>query len=515
MGFDKWGATVAKAFSEHPDASFMVHVGDMVDNGFKEQEWKWWFEKAQQYLLQTTLLSVVGNHEVTGTKGNGDFLAHFNHPQNGLDSLKGSQYSFDYNNIHFVVLNSEYEYDAQKEWLRTDLANTDQRWKVIFFHRGPYGSIYDTAEVRSQWTPVFDEFGVDLVMNGHDHIYLRTHAMRNNEPAEDGKGTTYVIPGSTGPKFYELTPRPWQKVTDDENTQMYTAVEVKGSLLQVVTKTVGGRVVDSFELQKPISPRTIVLDAEKMELEVGESTAVNAMVDPVEADDKTVTWTVQSSSVEGAVTVAPDGTVTAHKPGTAVVRATSVMAPEVFGEVEIRVKDRMTGITLMLPDGLRDGDKAQAVTEAVYLSGLRVPLSEHVIYTSSNPKTAVIDNVGVITAVKEGETLITASFEGVKAEGTLTISKKRSLVKLETGGLEGSLNVGDSREISVTAHYSDNSSEVVTAGVTFASESPNVAKIDDQGVLLAVANGHAVITIQYKGKRETISIWVGKQETRE
>ena len=87
------GNTIDMAAAEHPDAEFMVHAGDMVDKGFLEEQWNYWFDEAQKHFLNTTLVSAIGNHEVMGTKENGDFLAHFNQPGNGLDSLKGTNFS--------------------------------------------------------------------------------------------------------------------------------------------------------------------------------------------------------------------------------------------------------------------------------------------------------------------------------------------------------------------------------------------------------------------------------------
>lgn len=248
--FKLWGNTVRKAVNEHPDAEFILQAGDMVDKGFNEQEWNYWFSEAQEAFLNTTLVAAIGNHEVMGTKGNNDFLAHFNQPGNGVPGLKGSSFSFDCKNAHFIVLNSEYEYEAQAEWLRKDLKETDKKWKIALFHRGPYGSIYDTAEIRELWAPVLEENGVDLVLNGHDHVYLRTHPMKNKQIAPDGQGTTYVVAGSSGPKFYPLTKRDWQLVTDDEPIQMYSSIVMSGDELTMETKTVNGRVVDTFTLTK-------------------------------------------------------------------------------------------------------------------------------------------------------------------------------------------------------------------------------------------------------------------------
>ncbi|WP_237690918.1 phosphodiester glycosidase family protein [Paenibacillus caui] len=341
-GFDLWKNTLNQATADMPDADFIVHAGDMVDNGYKENEWNMWFAAAQDKLMNTTLVAAVGNHEVTGTSGNGDFLNHFNQPGNGLDSLKGSNFSFDYGDTHFAMLNSEYQYEEQKEWLRSDLAKTDKKWKVVLFHRGPYGSIYDTEIVRKEWVPVLDEFHVDLVLNGHDHIYLRNF-MKDGAAAETGEGTAYVVGGSSGPKFYGLTRRDWTQFVDEEMTQMYVEVEIDKSSLSVVTKTVGGREVDRFVLNKP----KVSIDPTKLDLTIGDQAKLNAKVEPDTLPDKTIVWSVSEASREGVVDVETQGTVTAKKPGTAVIKATHAKSG-VFAESTVTVKDVKPPVTAVV-----------------------------------------------------------------------------------------------------------------------------------------------------------------------
>ncbi|WP_106768672.1 phosphodiester glycosidase family protein [Paenibacillus faecalis] len=266
--FKLWGNIVNKAVQEHPDAQFIVQAGDMVEKGFNEKEWNLWFKEAQDVFLNTTWVGAIGNHEAMGSRGNDDFLAHFNQPGNGVPSLKGTNFSFDYKDAHFIVLNSEYQYEEQQRWLEQDLANTTKKWKIAVFHRGPYGSIYDTEEIRELWAPVLEKHQVDLVLNGHDHIYVRTHPMKNKEISTDGNGTTYVIAGSTGPKFYSLTERDWQKVTDEEKTQMYASVEISGNELTMITKTMGGRVVDEFTLTKNTESSKTSFDIEQQDLKL-------------------------------------------------------------------------------------------------------------------------------------------------------------------------------------------------------------------------------------------------------
>lgn len=248
--FDLWGSIFKKALNDHPDTEFVIHGGDLVEDGYKENEWNMWFNAAKDELAQTTIVPVVGNHEVTGGRQSEDYLAHFNHPQNGIESLKGSNFSFDYNNAHFVVLNSEYDLEQQKEWLRNDLKNTDKMWKFVAFHRGPYGSMYDSEHIREVWTPVFDEFEVDVVMNGHDHVYVRSWPMKDMEKAEDGKGTVYIVGGSTGPKYYQVVERDWIYKADGEKVQMYVAANIVDNEVKFEVRTINDRLVDEFTLIK-------------------------------------------------------------------------------------------------------------------------------------------------------------------------------------------------------------------------------------------------------------------------
>jgi len=257
-GYDLWGATLQKALDFMPEPDFVVHAGDMVDKGFEEREWNWFFDTAQKNLMKTTFVPIIGNHEVMGLYGNSDYLAHFNNPRNGLEGVKGSSFSYDIKDVHFVVLNSEMKYQEQKEWLQEDLKKTDKKWKVVFFHRGPYGSIYDTPEVRDNWTPVFDEYGVDLVMNGHEHVYLRTFPMKGDKQVANGEGTIYLVGGASGPKFYPLTEKPFQEVAFAETTQIYTAVETSGNQMTVKVRTVGGIEVDHFQLTA--KPQKVIIE---------------------------------------------------------------------------------------------------------------------------------------------------------------------------------------------------------------------------------------------------------------
>lgn len=409
-GFKLWGDILKKAMTDHPDTEFVVQGGDLVEDGFKENEWNMWFKAAQGILMQTTVVPVVGNHEVTGTRKTEDYLAHFNHPQNGIDSLKGSNFSFDYKNAHFVVLNSEYDFEQQKEWMRKDLAATDKKWKIVAFHRGPFGSMYDSEHIRDTWTPIFDEFQVDLVMNGHDHVYVRTYPMKDKKPVGDGEGTTYIVGGSSGPKFYQVWAREWQKVTDGEQVQMYVAAEIDGDEMKFVVKTINDRVVDQFRLLK-ISAQSVVIDQPMVNLAVNSSVQLKATVLPANASNKSVTWSVYSSSADNVVRVTADGLVTAHNLGSAVVRATSVWS-NVYADSVITVDRlpviRVDEVRLDQTSGkLKVGQELQLkaavlpanVTQSVYWT----------VYGESSNGIATVNGSGLVKAAVPGTATIRAA----------------------------------------------------------------------------------------------------------
>ncbi|MFI2858613.1 phosphodiester glycosidase family protein [Paenibacillus sp. JSM ZJ436] len=425
-----WGNTVSIAAAEHPDSEFMIQVGDMVDKGYLGQEWSHWFKEAQEAFLNTTLVTAVGNHEVTDTEWNGHFQAHFNQPDNGLPGLEGTSFSFDYKNIHFIMLNSEYDYEKQAQWLEQDLAASTKDWNIAIFHRGPYGSIYDTAVIRDSWAPILEKHGVDLVLNGHEHIYLRTFPMKDKQKASDGLGTTYVISGSTGSKFYALTAQDWQMVTDAEKTQMYSAVEIVGDQLSMVTKTVGGRVVDEFTLLKreELLPERVQIAEGDISLAVGEHRQLRVEVKPEGAADKSVTWSVYSPEPQDSpVTINQDGRLTATGLGTAVIRAASNAAPQVYDDIVVTVDRQpegvMEAISLRGAAALKVGERDQTVIEAVYTDGARYDLMEGVIYASSEPSVAAISESGEVQGLHEGTTVISATYEGFSDHYALNVTQ--------------------------------------------------------------------------------------------
>lgn len=210
-----WGETLHWALTDEYPESLLVLPGDIVEYGGDQEEWEQWFAAIPNNALgKLPVLPVVGNHELSvGGRGknNGESLImQFQTPNNGPQSQRGLVYSLDYGDVHIVVQNSEArsqsDIEAQKRFLIDDLSNTTARWIVVFLHRPLYESVrsWDNAYLDA-YRPIWEQYGVDVVINGHDHVYMRTFPMYQNQAAKDhpldlSQGIVYVTAGRGGSK---------------------------------------------------------------------------------------------------------------------------------------------------------------------------------------------------------------------------------------------------------------------------------------------------------------------------
>jgi hypothetical protein len=239
--YNVWKNTLDKALSKFPDAKFLVHTGDMVDAGYLAKQWDMFISAAQGEMMNLPILPAVGNHDALNkNKTNynfSNFTDRFNLPDSGITGTQaGTVYSVDYGDLHIAVMNTQCgssNYKKQAEWLEKDMSSSNKLWKVVALHRGPYGATYDTTDIRKAWAPTFDKLGIDLVLQGHDHNYMRSYPMKNGKAVQNGKGTIYMIGNTGGVKYYPLTKRSWQAVDLQPKTPMYIAVAVSRTKMTI------------------------------------------------------------------------------------------------------------------------------------------------------------------------------------------------------------------------------------------------------------------------------------------
>lgn len=293
--YGAWTNTVNAAFAMHPQGRFIMSTGDLVDNHHNIKQWKWLLNTPAERLMSTVLMPTAGNHEKSDYALDRNFLLPTAPDQ---DRSTGVFYSFDYNNAHFIVLNTNDLNSrnalsaAQINWLRQDAAASDAPWKILALHKAIYsnGSHIDDKDVvaiRKQLASLLPELGIDLVLQGHDHVYLRTDAMSDNKVvasetrtvnynglAYDAKyepqGTVYVIGACAGVKNYhpkdvsetdKLFPRAESIV--DTILPVFSSIQIDGSMLYFDAYTVDGtqtQRIDSFAIEKQNTATAIVDD---------------------------------------------------------------------------------------------------------------------------------------------------------------------------------------------------------------------------------------------------------------
>ena len=206
--FEKGANVVNTALEMYPDADFVANLGDFTDYSTNE-EWDFYDEAMGEINRNVTLAPVAGNHDGLGVWD--WFETMFNlDTSDSVQNLNGVNYSFDYGNIHFAVLNTNDLLSistAQLSWLKNDMNSTACDWKVVLMHKSPYSlgkdaKWPDALYLKGALGPILDECNVDLVLSGHDHQYLRTKPLTNDELDEDG--TVFVLAGTAGAKRYEI-----------------------------------------------------------------------------------------------------------------------------------------------------------------------------------------------------------------------------------------------------------------------------------------------------------------------
>ncbi|WP_395296706.1 fibronectin type III domain-containing protein [Kitasatospora hibisci] len=230
------------------DPAFHLHAGDIcyadpAGSGqdsdrsvYDARTWDAFLVQTETVAAKVPWMVSYGNHDMEAWyshNGYGGENTRFYLPDNGPDprTVPGV-YSFRYKNVGVVSLDANdvsYEIPAnlgisagrQTRWLQRTLKDlrSDETidFVVVFFHHCAFSTTHQHASeggVREAWVPLFEKYRVDLVINGHNHVYERTDAILGNkvakavpsgatvEPATDG--VVYVTAGAAGRSLYRF-----------------------------------------------------------------------------------------------------------------------------------------------------------------------------------------------------------------------------------------------------------------------------------------------------------------------
>jgi 3',5'-cyclic AMP phosphodiesterase CpdA len=196
--------------------------------------------------------------------------------------LEETVYFLDYQGVRLISLNSNQRLDEQALWLDRVLAENSQTWTIVTMHHPIHSAKpgRDNKALRDILQPLFDKHRVDLVLQGHDHAYMRTGLItaavneperlaaekQSDPPAPDAngngnggdavpppaavqqEGTVYVVSVS-GPKMYDVGWRPFVRSTA-YGVQLFQIIHIDGRQLRYEARLATGAVHDSFTLKK-------------------------------------------------------------------------------------------------------------------------------------------------------------------------------------------------------------------------------------------------------------------------
>jgi 3',5'-cyclic AMP phosphodiesterase CpdA len=182
------GAAIREFESTHP-ADVLVTLGD---NDYTESpsafHRNWRLSFGWLGAAGVSVAGALGNHDIRVQNGRYEF--------DELD-MRHARYRRRVGNVELIVLNSNNVSSRVTAWLHDVLAASTARWQIVVFHHPAWtcGEYRSNAAVVDRWVPLFQRYGVDLVLSGHDHNYQRF---------AEWHGVRYVVQGGGGAHLYPL-----------------------------------------------------------------------------------------------------------------------------------------------------------------------------------------------------------------------------------------------------------------------------------------------------------------------
>ncbi len=260
----KTGDIFHKASESSPNAAFMVFIGDIVERPHNEY-WAEWFRAGGDLFKTIPVIATPGNHEFYKgfiQKLDERWSAHFSIPQNGPPNFLGSACFWDYQNTRFISLDSNGIQSIpsaleQRRWLKSVLESTHQRWIIVIMHHSLYSTTrgHNYFYLRTLFKPLFDQYKVDVVLSGHDHVYGRAAHIPNGAD-KNKQGPVYVV-SHTSPKFYDIgfSDKMDKMAT---NSAMYQLFDVAADSLRFRAYLFDGTYFDGFTIRKDAAGNTAV-----------------------------------------------------------------------------------------------------------------------------------------------------------------------------------------------------------------------------------------------------------------
>lgn len=238
---------------------FAIHCGDVVDDGTSKQQWvNDLFAAGNKLFSRVPMFPCIGNHE----KNHANYYRYFSLPKPEY------YYSFRYGNAEFFSLDTNSIRSQsikpggeQYEWLDRALAASKAQWKIVYHHHPVLSSDSDdygnTFKGKSTYGDLrltalgqlYEKHNVDLVFNGHIHVYERSWPVRGGKVNPE-TGVTHITSGGGGARLEEFAPTPTWFKAECRVDYHYCYLTVHGGVLNFKAFDQEGRLFDQFSKEK-------------------------------------------------------------------------------------------------------------------------------------------------------------------------------------------------------------------------------------------------------------------------
>lgn len=293
----QWGETVTASIAQAEKGGngpvFMLAAGDQTNYANDIDELNSYLHPKE--LKNLPVAATVGNHDAIDLRVGGEQTAFldkvYNWPNHDdLQNTKadktriraGGNYYFHYGNTLYISINSQIaEVAIHENFMKKAIESyPDATWRIALFHHNIYGGgahaspkgYADSYNMQETWSPFLDKYNIDIAINGHDHVYARSHFIENNQVMKYQKSTvlnidetisnnaTFVQPqgvqymalSCAAAKFYALETQPWVAYGHlQDNKAQYSIMTIDNESLVFSTyRTEDDELIDAVTLKK-------------------------------------------------------------------------------------------------------------------------------------------------------------------------------------------------------------------------------------------------------------------------
>ena len=227
----------SKYASDPAYQTLVLHDGDFIGSDTEADWTAQHFVSGSSYpnmralQAEVPMIGARGNHEGTGAV----YKKYFPFPY-----VANYYWSFDYGPVHFTVIDNYASFtsgSAQYNWLVNDLSSTTKPWKVILQHEPGWGAgtHSNNTSIQSALHPLFKQYGVDLIVNGHNHNYARALVEAKNYITTGGGGASLYTPDAGYPNIVKV-----------DKSYHYTEVDVQDTTLTMTARRADGTVIETI-----------------------------------------------------------------------------------------------------------------------------------------------------------------------------------------------------------------------------------------------------------------------------